>query len=184
MIPKELIVSKYFAKEQDELNKAKSELESATAQITEMAEEHGGDEGLFSELEKINKANVNARLKEIKKDKDAAEEVEVLKQYLALCEKESLVKKKVKELDLAIDELSLKRYPKLKEEDIKELVVNDKWMGTLDRKIHKELERVTQSLTFRIKYIVDLYNVSLPDIISECSHLEMKFNHNLQSMGF
>ena len=184
LIPKELIVSKYFAKEQDELNKAKSELESATAQITEMAEEHGGDEGLFSELEKINKANVNARLKEIKKDKDAAEEVEVLKQYLALCEKESLVKKKVKELDLAIDELSLKRYPKLKEEDIKELVVNDKWMGTLDRKIHKELERVTQSLTFRIKYIVDLYNVSLPDIISECSHLEMKFNHNLQSMGF
>ena len=42
--------------------------------MTEMEEEHGGDEGAFSELEKVNKANVIARLKEIKGDKEAEEE--------------------------------------------------------------------------------------------------------------
>ena len=34
--------------------------------MTELEEEHGGEEGAFSELDKVNKANVTARLKEIK----------------------------------------------------------------------------------------------------------------------
>ena len=38
---------------------------------TELEEEHGGEEGAFAELDKVNKANVTARLKEIKGDKDA-----------------------------------------------------------------------------------------------------------------
>ena len=53
-------------------------LESITAQITEMEEEHGGEEGAFSELDKVNKANVTARLKEIKGDKEAKDEAAVL----------------------------------------------------------------------------------------------------------
>ena len=52
--------------------------------MTEMEEEHGGDEGAFSELDKVNKANVTARLKEIKGDKEAKEEAVVLNAWLKL----------------------------------------------------------------------------------------------------
>ena len=78
LVPKPLIVARYFAKEQAAIDKLAAELESVTAQMTELEEEHGGEEGAFSELDKVNKANVTARLKEIKGDKEAKDEAAVL----------------------------------------------------------------------------------------------------------
>ena len=58
-----------------------------------MAEEHGGEEGLLAEAkndkDKLTKASVTARLKEIKGDAEFAEERKALKDYLALLEKEA-----------------------------------------------------------------------------------------------
>jgi type I restriction enzyme M protein len=66
LVPKALIVARYFAKEQEPITQLEAELESVTAQMSELEEEHGGEEGVFSALEKVNKANVTARLKEIR----------------------------------------------------------------------------------------------------------------------
>ena len=66
LVPKSLIVARYFATEQAAIDKLAADLESVTAQIDELEEEHGGEEGAFSELDKVNKGNVTARLKEIK----------------------------------------------------------------------------------------------------------------------
>ena len=41
---------------------------------TELEEEQGGEEGAFADLDKVSKANVAARLKEIKGDKEAKDE--------------------------------------------------------------------------------------------------------------
>ena len=84
LVPKSLIVARYFAKEQEAIDKLAAELESVTAQLAELEEEHGGEEGAFSELEKVNKANVTARLKEIKGDKEAKDEAVVLNEWLKL----------------------------------------------------------------------------------------------------
>jgi type I restriction enzyme M protein len=46
--------------------------------MTELEEEQGGEEGAFSELDKVNKANVSSRLKDIKGDREAKEEASVL----------------------------------------------------------------------------------------------------------
>jgi methylase of polypeptide subunit release factors len=53
LVPKALIVAHYFAKEQEAIDKLAVELESVTAKMTELEEEHGGEEGAFSELEQI-----------------------------------------------------------------------------------------------------------------------------------
>ena len=45
LVPKSLIVARYFAEEQEALDQLESELESITAQLTELEEEHGGEEG-------------------------------------------------------------------------------------------------------------------------------------------
>src|SRR4029453_13437334 len=65
LVPKALIVARYFAKEQEVIVQLEAELESLTARMSELEEEHGGEEGVFSVLDKVNKANVTARLKEI-----------------------------------------------------------------------------------------------------------------------
>ena len=74
LVPKSLIVARFFAKEQEAIDKLAAELESITASMTELEEEHGGEEGAFSELEKVNKANVATRLKEIRGDREAKDE--------------------------------------------------------------------------------------------------------------
>ena len=87
LVPKALIVARYFAKEQEAIDKLAAELESVTAKMAELEEEHGGEEGAFSELDKVNKANVTARLKEIKGDKEAKDEAAVLNEWLKLSDR-------------------------------------------------------------------------------------------------
>ena len=58
LLPKPYIVKRYFAAEQQAIHEQETELETAQAQLTELEEEHGGEEGAFAELEKTNKANV------------------------------------------------------------------------------------------------------------------------------
>ena len=65
LIPKSLIVARYFAAEQAAIDQLAADLESVTARLAELEEEHGGEEGVFADLEKVNKATVAARLKEI-----------------------------------------------------------------------------------------------------------------------
>ena len=84
LVPKPLIVARYFAKEQAKIDRLAAELESVTARMAEMEEEHGGEEGAFSGLDKLNKANVDARLKEIKSDKEARDEIDLLGEWLKL----------------------------------------------------------------------------------------------------
>ena len=75
LVPKSLIIARYFAKEQTAIDALAAELETVVSKQAEIEEEHGGDEGLLSELEKINKANVSARLKEwkVESEQSAAE---------------------------------------------------------------------------------------------------------------
>ena len=184
LIPKELLVGKYFAKEKAEIEKLTAELEGVAAQIAEMEEEHGGEEGLFAELDKVNKASATARLKEIKNDKDAKEEAEALKKYVGLCESEGGLKKQIKDLEASLDEAALKQYPKLKEQDVKDLVVDGKWLAALDTAIHGEMDRVSQSLTSRVKDLAERYESALPTLMAEASELEKKVSQHLQKMGF
>ncbi len=184
LIPKELIVKKYFPTELAELAKATTELDFVISQITEIAEENGGDEGTFSELEKVNKASAVLRLKEIEKDKDSKDEAEVLKKYIALCDQESELKKKVKVYETDLDKNAYDQYSKLKEADVMELVVEAKWMATLDKEFHGELDRVSQQLATRIKELAERYKSALPELIKEASAFEFKVNKHLQKMGF
>ena len=99
LIPKALIVARYYAKEQAAIDQLAAELEGVTAKLAELEEEHGGEEGAFAELDKVNKANVAARLKEIKGDKEAKDEAAVLSDWLKLNTDEADLKKQLKDAE-------------------------------------------------------------------------------------
>jgi len=50
LIPKPYIVARYFAKEQAELDALQAELDAVSASLSELAEEHGGDEGALKDV--------------------------------------------------------------------------------------------------------------------------------------
>ena len=105
LIPKALVVARYFAKEQATIDQLTVELESVTARLTEMEEEHGGEDGALAELDKVNKASVTHRLKELRVESGEliVEEKRVLEDWLKLNTEESDLKKRLKEAEAALD---------------------------------------------------------------------------------
>ena len=183
LVPKPLIVARYFAKEQADIDAATAELESITATLAELEEEHGGEDGFLGALDKINKAEVNGQLKKIKNDKDAKEETAALKQWLSLNTEEADLKKAIREAETALDLLAYQKYPKLTEAEIQTLVVDDKWLTTLATAIQSELDRVSQTLTGRIRQLADRYASPLPQLTDEVEQLAAKVAVHLEKMG-
>ena len=159
-------------------------MESVSASLAELEEEHGGEEGAFAELDKVNKANVAARLKEIKGDKEAKEEITILNQWLKLNGEEADLKKRIKTAEAALDAKAHDQYPKLDKDEIKTLVVNDKWLAALEIAIHGEMDRVSQRLSQRVKELAERYETPLPRMVQSVAELEAKVNAHLQKMGF
>jgi type I restriction enzyme M protein len=184
LIGKELVVARFFAKEQTEIDRLTGELEAASARLAELEEEHGGDEGAFAELDKVNKANVAARLKEIKGDRDAADEAAALNAWLGASEAEAALKKQIKELDAALDAKALAQYPKLTEADIKALTVDNKWLAKIEVDIGGEMDRISQALAGRVRTLAERYEARMPDITARVASLETMVEMHLKRMGY
>lgn len=183
LIPKSLLVAGYFATEQAAIAAKQAELEAITASLAELEEEQGGEDGVLGALEKINKAEVNARLKEIRGDRDAAEEAAVFKQWLKLNTEEADYKKAIKDAEVALDQLAYEKYTQLTEDEIKTLVVDDKWLATLTSAVQSELDRVSQTLTGRIRQLAERYAKPLPEILDEVAVLSARVEDHLKKMG-
>ncbi|HEY5523027.1 MAG TPA: N-6 DNA methylase [Desulfuromonadaceae bacterium] len=184
LVPKALIVARYFAQDQAAIDRLAFELDSVTARMTELEEEHGGEEGAFSELENVNKGNVAARLKEIKGDWEARDEAAVLNDWLKLAKDEADIKMRLKEAEVKLDAKAYAHYPKLTEDEIKALVVDEKWLVVLDAAIHGEMDRISQALTQRVKELAERYETPLPQMVGHVAELEVNVNHHLERMGF
>jgi type I restriction enzyme M protein len=193
LVPKALLVARYFAAEQADIDKLNADLESVIAKLAELEEEQLGDEDAFSEARtdaeegkegKVTRATVTARLKEIKGDKEAKDEALVLTAWLALNEDETDLKKQIKEAEAALDAKAYAKYPKLTEAEVKALVVDDKWLAALDAAIHGEMDRVSQQLTQRVKELAERYETPIPQMASRVAKLEAKVNQHLERMGF
>lgn len=184
LVPKALVVARYFATDQEAISKMEAELEAAAARMAELEDEHGAEDGIFSELDKVNKANVTARLKEIANDKEAEDEAAVLDEWLKLANEEADLKKRVKDGDADLDAKAYAKYPKLTEAEIKTLTVDDKWLAALEAAIHSEMNRVSQALTDRVKELAERYGTPIPQMVNRVTALEEKVSRHLERMGF
>lgn len=184
LVPKALMVARYFSAEQLAIDEQTAKLESLTAQMTELEEEHSGDEGVFAELEKVNKANVSARIKQIKGDVETKAEEVVLKAWLKLCNQQADLKKAIKVAEAELDQQVYDRYPLLSEAEIKTLVVDDKWLARIREAIAGEMDRVSQGLTQRVKVLAERYEVALPVLTNKVTNLEATVADHLVKMGF
>jgi type I restriction enzyme M protein len=187
LIPPVLMIGRFYQDEQAVIEKLAAEVASFEQQLEEIAEEHGGDEGPLADAAndkgKITKASATTRLKEVKGDKDAADEIKLLKEYLALADKEGEASDKLSKAEEALTEKIASRYAKLTEEEIKTLVVEDKWMATLAAAVQGELGRVSQTLTGRIRQLAERYATPLPQLTDEVATLAARVDGHLKKMG-
>jgi len=162
LVPAALLIARYFAVEQDAIAALEAELASIEQQLDETREEQSGEEGLLAEViegegekQKITAKGVKARLKEIGKDKDYADERQALDAYAALLDQQADTRARLK---TAQDDLEAKldaQYPTLTEAEIQTLVVDDKWLSSIQAAVQGELDRVSQTLTGRIRELAE-----------------------------
>ncbi len=208
IIPKQLLTSKYFRKEQEAIENLEADRDAITREMEEMVEEHSGEEGLLEEVKndkgKITKGNVQQRIKEVKKEislsygesiaaepnvkygnqEDETDELTVLENYLELIENEAEANKKIKDAQAELEKKQLVKYKALNKEEIKSLVVDDKWMAHINREVQNEMDKVSQRLAQRINELVGRYTTPLPQLASSVKELEKKVNAHLSKIAF
>jgi len=188
LIPPQLIINRYFDVDQQTIEELEAANEAIALKMEEMDEEHGGEGGLLEEAKnekgKITKASVKARLKDIFADPDTEDERTILNAYLDLLEQETEAKKKVKDAQKALDAKVAAKYNELSEDEVKTLVVEDKWLTTLASDVQSELNHISQALTGRIKELAERYATPLPRLTEEVEILSSKVDAHLKRMGF
>ncbi len=184
LIPRPLIVARYFAVQQAAIEALQAALDAASASQTELEEEQGGDDGVFAGFDDgISASTVKSRIREIGTVPDDPNELKTLQQWFDLGTQISALKKKVKDADAALDKLAFEQYPKLTEADVKSLVIDDKWMARLAASVQGELDRVSQTLTGRIRELAERYATPLPQLTDEVAALAARVEGHLAKMG-
>lgn len=286
LVPKQLIVNRYFLAEQQAIDALEAELETAISELAELAEEHGGGEGalnnvgnktdaqsawheamlafwedsevatyrqyntalveqavvkqVLEELEvdpriktlanargNITATSINGRLKvandtdelellneykdktatlrtagkqaqelldeainriqhqlQAEPDNEDLADLRIIMTYLDLTEQISELKKAIKVSESALDELAYAKYPTLNKAEVEVLVVDDKWIIKLKAAINGEMDRISQTLTQRVKELAERYQTPLPQMTSRVAEMEAKVNRHLEGMGF
>ena len=190
LVPATILIARYFAAEQAAIEALEAELAAIEQQLDELKEEQGGEDGLLAEViegegdkQKITAKAVKARLKEIGNDPEFADERKALEDYAALLDKQADAKSRLKAAQEDLDAKLDAKYPKLTEDEIKTLVVDDKWLATLAAAVQGELDRVSQTLTGRIRQLAERYATPLPQLTDEVAALAARVDGHLKKMG-
>lgn len=116
-------------------------------------------------------------------DEETINNLQLAYQYHKLSEDESSISSQIKELEKALCQLLIKKYPDIPLGEIKDIVVDDKWLATIQTNIQAEIERVTQYLANRVKELEERYSIPLPTLTKSVDDLSNKVADHLKAMG-
>lgn len=189
LIPPHLIISKFFSKEQSLIDELNAKKEAAAAKIEELKEEHTGEDGLLNEAvddkDKVNKKSVQQRIKALgKENEENQDELSILKEFIKYSDEESEAMSEIKTAFKELEDKIIKKYPTLSEAEIKDVIVQDKWMSSIEKTIKIEMDSTSQRLAWRIKELAERYESPMPNLAKTVSDLESKVTTHLEKMGF
>ncbi|MBN1274235.1 MAG: SAM-dependent DNA methyltransferase [Candidatus Aminicenantes bacterium] len=110
-------------------------------------------------------------------------ELDIFYEYLQLTDQASTAKKAYKEAIKKLHDQVFAKYPNLSEEEIKALVVDDKWFTSIKSSIKGEVNDVAQRLAGRVRELYERYNQPLPMLEREMAKLNEKVTAHLKKMG-
>lgn len=190
LVPSRLIIVRYFSTEQAAIDALETRISELEQEMAEKLEESAGEDGLLSEViegegekQKITAKTLKARLKEINGDADLADEREALLAYQKLIDAFDETKKKRKAAEENLIAKVHARYDTLKDNDVKALVISDKWVAAMNERIDNQVVRVAHALTTRVRALAERYNAPLPALEGEVDALSARVATHLKAMG-
>jgi type I restriction enzyme M protein len=189
LIPPALIIREFFNPEKKVLDDLEAQTETLAAAMEELREEHGGEDGLLSnavdDKGKISKANLSKAVKDLSgRHADNPEEYDILHKYKKLMEDEKKAQDKIKVCKADLEKKVIARYPRLSIDEIKTLVIEKKWMISMEQRIRTEMDNISHRLTRRIKELAERYETPLPRLSAEVEEVTARVENHLKKMGF
>jgi type I restriction enzyme M protein len=181
-----LVVARYFPAEQEELDQLQLALEQTTQELDEYVEEHGVEGGLLDDVVndkgKVTKAAVAAQIKDLLGDSERADELEAAKQCGELLDAEVATKTAVKGAQHALDTKTLAEYDKLTEDDIKLLVIDDKWIGSIEPVVFSRVTDLVVALIRRLRELEERYRTTLADMSKNTDGIARRVDEHLDQI--
>lgn len=206
LVPQEYVANRYFKDDVKYISQTEDKLNEIQAKKDEFIEEYCSENGALYGLdvtysksvkkEKIevteelydgstmSKGRVEQYIKANKGNSDLSSEIALLNKYLVLFDEESALNSELKTKTQELYEKVLKKYRELSEDEVKTLVVEDKWLATLSNRIEQVLTDLTQKLSQRVKEIALRYENTLSTLEDDQEKLKNKVKQHLAAMGF
>lgn len=206
LIPQEIVANRYFKKDVEFIDDTENKLNEIQAKKEEFIEENCADEAVLNGLSvtytktqkgqkqqvteelydgsTMSKGRVDKFIAANKNDVNLATEISLLRKYLDLFDKESALNSELKAKQQELYEKVLKKYKELSEDEVKVLVVEDKWLASLSDRIEQLLTDLTQKLSQRVKEIALRYEHKVSKLEEDREMLKKKVEKHLAAMGF
>lgn len=133
------------------------------------------------------RAKADESLESLKKSSPTDPEIQdllIIEKYLERVDALADQNARVKDAKTKLDSDTVAKYGALTDDEIKALIVDDKWLTTLASNVQSELDRVSQALTGRIKLLTERYANPLPRLTENVTELSDKVDAHLRKMGF
>ncbi len=168
VIAPELIAHRYFSDDLANLEEKQNELERLSQELESHLEEHCGEESVLNDVLDA-KGKLSAKLLKAELEKSGIEEGEraILQIAQTLMMQEKAAKDAVKTQSEALNLAIFKQFGQLSEEEIKQLVVKDKWLATLQSLIENRLENSIQQLISRLNTLEARYRSPMAELAQE-----------------
>ena len=178
-----IVVSKFFDNELKAILQIRSEIDLLQSNADQLAEDN--PDAFADFFEKVNESSVKKETAAFKKGKsDGSDEMNRLwLQYLAICAEKKEKAKIEKELVASLTKKVVEKYDSLNDDEVRSLVIYDKWKATIMQRAEAELARVNQQMRADVLALVDRYATPLPEIDNRVNELRNKVNAHLAAMG-
>ena len=185
LLPPYLVAAHYFRAERERVVELDAAGEEASRAVDEFTDEHAVEEGLLSEAMddgKVTKAVALSRLRDAKREGSDPDEVKALEQLLDLYAQETQAKKAAKDARTALDLAVLKKYGELSQAEIRQRVLEDKWLASIASRVSNEVNALTLALVGRIQELGERYEQTLSDLEAQLAQLASAVTTHLADM--
>jgi len=186
LLPPALIIARFFSAEQGGLQQLAADADAAAAALGEHIEEHAVEEGLLwsavDEKGKVTQKSAKSALAEAKRAEDAPAVIALIR-TLELLKHDADAKAGAKAARELLEKAALQKYDELREEDIKTLLLDDKWLATLETRVAEAVDILTQAFVARIEQLGQRYGATVGELEQEVEELAQRLASHFDAMG-
>lgn len=183
-LPSQILIDRFFSKEASDIESLEDQLNQAVEALDDFDAEFGGDEGILRDYLNDKGRIAKKDLIKILQNADLEnEERKALSNYEELAETEESLKDKRKRKESELVELIALKYSTLNETDLKNVLIENKWIKAIKEVVENELDSTILKLSKRLSELNNRYLVPLPKIEKEREELSQKVKSHIEKMG-